>query len=55
MTNADKIRQMSDEELAKLLCSLCRCTECKAVEYCYTEHTGFVDWLKREAEGGADG
>ncbi len=52
MTNADKIRQMSDEELVELLCSLCRCQDCIAIEYCYTGHTGFVDWLRKEANDG---
>lgn len=52
MTNADKIRQMSDEELAKWLCSLSRCNDCIAAEYCYTRHTGFINWLRKEANDG---
>lgn len=52
MTNADKIRQMPDEELAEQLCSLCRCHDCIAEKYCYIGHTGFVDWLREKANDG---
>ena len=40
-TNADKIRAMSDEELAKLLC----CTGWKMFEY-----KECLEWLKQPAE-----
>ena len=40
-TNADKIRGMSDEELAKLLC----CTGWKMFEY-----KECLEWLKQPAE-----
>ena len=41
-TNADKIRAMSDEELAKLLC----CTGWKMFEY-----KECLEWLKQPVEG----
>ena len=41
MTNADRIRAMSDEELAKLLC----CTGWKMFEY-----KECLEWLQRPAE-----
>lgn len=53
MTNADKIRTMTDEELAELL--MCDCERCEFQLYdqsacngqCYD---GAVKWLKRECE-----
>lgn len=56
-TNADRIRAMSDEELAKFLCEFrsCdsdgySCSGCKAERYCYAGHTGMKDWLQQPAE-----
>ena len=51
-TNADRIRSMTDEELAKWFTSVCTakstcsCMDCAfdALMYC-----GFGDWLKQEA------
>jgi uncharacterized cysteine cluster protein YcgN (CxxCxxCC family) len=56
MTNADKIRQMTDEELAEYLCD--RTSECYHCEGCGKCHydkekemmTGMIDWLKQEVE-----
>lgn len=51
MTNADRIRAMSDEELAKFLddCNshgcVCPARDCRA-----TCHECIVDWLKQPAE-----
>ena len=49
MTNADKIRAMSDEELAKFLCyfrscdsSEHPCNGCKAEPYCMIGHNGMI-------------
>lgn len=57
MTNADRIRAMSDEELAKFLCNFRSCDSskhpcngCIAESYCYTGHTGMIDWLCQPAE-----
>ena len=58
MTNADRIRAMSDEELAKLLLDGCRgskCDEQPQNEYgsvnCFDCR---MKWLKQPAEEGAD-
>lgn len=51
-TNGDRIRRMTDEELAALLCDISshleegRCELCIAAPYCRAGHTGFLDWLK---------
>lgn len=57
ITNADRIRAMSDEELAKFLCNFRSCDSskhpcngCIAESYCYTGHTGMIDWLCQPAE-----
>ena len=42
MTNADKIRSMSDEELAKLLC----CTGWRMIE-----QKECLEWLQQSTEG----
>lgn len=51
MTNGDKIRSMTDEELAKWMCSVmtvecCDCT-CPGRDVC-TKHNGLDKWMKRE-------
>lgn len=46
MTNADRIRTMSDEELAKLLCSLRSCNNCRWGGWV----CGLREWLKQPAE-----
>ena len=57
MTNADRIRAMSDEELAKFLCNFRSCDSskhpcngCKAEPHCHTGHNGMIDWLQQPAE-----
>lgn len=52
MTNADKIRQMTDEELASILCGQCTCcayqiTDCTEKQYVGCED-GVLEWLKQE-------
>ena len=56
-TNADRIRSMSDEELAMFLCSFRSCDAdeyicegCKATQYCRAGHEGTIDWLQQPAE-----
>lgn len=56
-TNADRIRAMSDEELAKFLCNFRSCDSsehpcngCKAEPHCHTGHNGMIDWLQQPAE-----
>ena len=58
LTNADRIRAMSDEELAMFLCNFRSynadvyiCEGCKAEQYCHAGHTGTIDWLQQRAEG----
>lgn len=57
-TNADRIRAMSDEELAEFLCDFrgCdtdenTCIGCKGEQYCRAGHVGTMEWLKQPAEG----
>ena len=57
MTNADKIRSMTDEELAMFLCDFRSCDAdeyicegCKATKYCRAGHAGTIDWLQQPAE-----
>lgn len=59
MTNGDRLRAMSDEELAKFLCSIRSsqsygfpCSYCVAEEFCHDGHTGMIDWLQQPAEEG---
>ena len=52
-SNADRIRNMTDEELAKWLCSImtaeCCDTSCPGRETCSKGHTGLLDWIKQPA------
>ncbi len=52
MTNGDKIRSMTDEELARYLCdlmgvALCGC-ECPLYNFCLMKPVLLVDWLEQE-------
>ena len=49
-TNGDKIRAMTDEELARLLCTAMTCDECPRSDGCYKGHHGWLNWLKQEVE-----
>lgn len=56
-TNADRIRSMSDDELAEFLCNFRSCNAdeyicegCKATKYCRAGHAGTIDWLQQPAE-----
>ena len=56
-TNADRIRNMNDEELAEFLCGFRSCDAdeyicegCKAAKYCRAGHAGTIDWLQQPAE-----
>lgn len=55
MTNADRIRSMTDEELAVFLCNIMTnetgCYDCPGRQYCDRGHTGIEDWLLEESEG----
>lgn len=57
-TNADRIRSMSDDELAAFLCNLRSeeayentCSHCVAERFCRIGHIGMIDWLQQPAEG----
>ena len=51
MTNGDKIRQMTDEELADIFCRMERsCDECAARKFCHKNQNGYFTWLKQEAQ-----
>ena len=48
-TNAERIRNMTDRELARLLCDFKGdCHECPADSYCEHGHNGMLYWLKEE-------
>lgn len=49
ITNADRIRDMSDEELAEYLCGLTYCCECEHRDTCNGED-GYLKWLRQPAE-----
>ena len=57
-TNADRIRNMNDEELAMFLCDFRSCDAdeyicegCKAEKYCRAGHAGTIDWLQQPCGG----
>lgn len=55
MTNAERIRNMANEELAKFLSECADCATCQLVnpKNCRTEETctkAFVEWLKQPVE-----
>ena len=52
ITNADIIRQMSDEELARMFCTNTQCSKCICESYCGHDGNGFLIWLKKEAPNG---
>ena len=49
MTNSDRIRAMSDEELAEYLCGLTYCCECEHRDTCNGED-GYLKWLRQPVE-----
>ena len=54
MTNSDRVRAMSDEELAEWMCSLmtaeCCDQRCPARDICNLGDNGLVKWMKQPAE-----
>lgn len=55
VTNADRIRSMSDEALANFLCGLFECVDCPHADQCKTEillewADGWLNWLRQPAE-----
>ena len=60
MTNADRIRAMSDEALANFLCGLFECGDCPYEDQCKTEilrewADGWLNWLRQPAEEDTNG
>ena len=52
-TNADRIRAMTDEELAKFLCWLnVECYQCPGEDMCSIGQNGMLIWLKEETKDG---
>ena len=57
MTNGDRIRQMSDEELAFVLATdTCPNADCTPADLCKAHHHNCIacwaDWLRKEAKDG---
>ena len=53
MTNADKIRAMSDEELAPMIAGNLTCVGCPASEVCRHEDAcsaEILNWLRQEVK-----
>ena len=54
VTNADRIRAMSDEELGKYLCWLAGCHDCEGRSFCehpdFKSGDGYTKWLKQPAK-----
>lgn len=55
VTNADRIRSMSDEQLGKFLCGLFKCGNCPHDQKCYNGiqsggTDGWLNWLRQTAE-----
>ena len=50
MTNADKIRAMTDEELCEWLCGVIGCCDCADRENCEDSKNYRLVWLKQEVE-----
>ena len=51
-TNSDRIRNMSDEELKKFICSMFKCEFC---DFELGERCGLLNWLQMPAEEGDNG
>ena len=47
VTNADRIRNMNDEELKKFICSMFKCEFC---DFELGERCGLLNWLRMPAE-----
>lgn len=54
-SNSDRIRRMTDEELAEFMChnvsnGTVNCAFCAVAEFCRMGHNGWIDWLKEECK-----
>lgn len=53
MTNEEKMKSMTTEELAKFICEQTFCFKCKGKDYCYLAEgnaNGLQTFLKKEVE-----
>lgn len=52
LTNGDRIRSMTDEELGKFMCSRLDCygSDCPGKHLCHPGNNGLVEWMKKPAE-----
>lgn len=52
MINGDRIRSMTDNDLAEFLCSITDCFDgkCPAAEYCRSGHNGMKEYLQQRVE-----
>ena len=59
-TNADRIRSMSDDDLAEFMChsvspsGTINCSACEVQEFCHAGQNGYYYWLRQEAEENGD-
>ena len=51
-TKAERIRGMTDDELADLLCEVSTCEKCRVVDECAPGVNGWLDWLREPVDGG---
>ena len=56
-TNADRIRSMTDEELAEMLCAMTYCQECPHQNLCDSQRHafGYKMWLMQDSEVAPNG
>ena len=50
MTNEERVRSMSREDMARMLCALFGCDNCPYMEDCNMENNGAFVWLGKESE-----
>lgn len=60
MTNRDKLKTMTTEELRELFCGMMEdihekadvdsCNLCPVAKFCRRGHNGFIAWLDKEAK-----
>ena len=55
MTNGERLRQMTDNELGDFLCSkLADCACCFRLRECFIGHNGIATWLQKDYKGDED-
>ena len=55
MTNAMKLKQITQDEIGDMLCNLASssgdCEDCPFAEQCWAKHNGARAWLQEEFDG----